>query len=75
MKRTRQGFPVGVGALCGELSPTGLAGNAGNSTRGSRPSWVWRKGKMAWHNCAPEAAQFVLFQDDSKEVENGDFFF
>lgn len=29
---------------------------------------------MAWHNCAPEAAQFVLFQDDS-EVDNGDFFF
>lgn len=27
---------------------------------------------MAPHNCAPEAAQFVLFQDDSNEV---DFFF
>lgn len=29
---------------------------------------------MAHCNCAPEAAQFVLFQDDSNEVENGDFF-
>lgn len=28
---------------------------------------------MAQCNCAPEAAQFVLFQDDSNEVENGDF--
>lgn len=59
--------------LRGELSRAGLAGGAGSRTRGSRASWGWRKGKMARHNCAPEAAQFVLFQDDSNEVENGDF--
>lgn len=61
-------------SLRGELSCAGLAGGAGSHTRGSRASWVWRKGKMAWQNCAPEAAQFVLFQDHSNEVENGDFF-
>jgi len=62
-----------VETLHGELSRAGLAGSAGTDTQGSRPSWVWRKGKMARRNCAPEAAQFVLFQDDSNEVENGDF--
>lgn len=34
-----------------------------------------RKGRMAWPNCAPEAAQFVPFQDGSNEVENGGVFF
>lgn len=29
---------------------------------------------MARHNRAPEVAQFILFRDDSNEVENGDFF-
>lgn len=50
------------------------ARGAGSSARGSRPSRLCRKGRMARRNCAPEAAQFVLFQDDSNEVENGDFF-
>lgn len=34
-----------------------------------------RKGRMVWPDCAPEAAQFVPFQDGSNEVENGGVFF
>lgn len=67
-----------ISCWCGNpaqwAGPNGAGGCTGSDTRGSGPSCVWRKGRMAHCNCAPEAAQFVLFQDDSNEVENGDFF-
>lgn len=73
IKAHKTGFPLGVETLYNKLSQTGLADSAGSNTQRFRPSWMWRKGNMGWHNCAPEAAQFVPFHDNSNGVKNVDF--
>lgn len=57
--------------LRGELGRTGLAAVLAAIPEDSGPAGCGERGGC---NCAPEAAQFVLFRDDSNEVENGDFF-